>query len=127
MPDDTQPSPPPPAGMIFLAERAEGQKKGGQALLGGLDILVSRNFFGAQINSFECPLAAPAEVKAFGGADTFRAVFIRAPAVLETGPSVQVRACGTTRRPLQHTRRVAARFPFSPAAVASNSFYVSST
>lgn len=24
-------------------------KKGGQALLGGLDILVSRNFFGAQV------------------------------------------------------------------------------
>eukprot|EP00197_Chlamydomonas_leiostraca_P008855 CAMPEP_0202866766 /NCGR_PEP_ID=MMETSP1391-20130828/8351_1 /ASSEMBLY_ACC=CAM_ASM_000867 /TAXON_ID=1034604 /ORGANISM="Chlamydomonas leiostraca, Strain SAG 11-49" /LENGTH=261 /DNA_ID=CAMNT_0049546749 /DNA_START=98 /DNA_END=883 /DNA_ORIENTATION=- len=80
------------AGMIFLAERAEGQKKGGQSLLGGLDITVSRNFFGAQINSFEAPLAAPECIKAFGGADTFRAMFIRAPAVVETGPKVEVLA-----------------------------------
>jgi glutamine amidotransferase PdxT len=27
-----------------------GQKEGGQTLLGGLDITVSRNFFGAQVN-----------------------------------------------------------------------------
>ena len=35
-------------------------KEGGQALLGGLDCMVQRNFFGAQINSFETQLAAPA-------------------------------------------------------------------
>ncbi len=28
-----------------------GQKEGGQALLGGLDISVSRNFFGAQVRA----------------------------------------------------------------------------
>eukprot|EP00201_Polytomella_parva_P017771 CAMPEP_0175055738 /NCGR_PEP_ID=MMETSP0052_2-20121109/10257_1 /TAXON_ID=51329 ORGANISM="Polytomella parva, Strain SAG 63-3" /NCGR_SAMPLE_ID=MMETSP0052_2 /ASSEMBLY_ACC=CAM_ASM_000194 /LENGTH=269 /DNA_ID=CAMNT_0016320637 /DNA_START=68 /DNA_END=877 /DNA_ORIENTATION=+ len=77
------------AGMIFLAERAEGQKKGGQALLGGLDITVSRNFFGAQINSFETYLPANEEIQKFGQADTFRAVFIRAPGVLELGPNVE--------------------------------------
>jgi len=81
--------------MIFLAERAVGQKRGGQALLGGLDICVSRNFFGAQINSFEVGLPAHADVRAFGGADTFRAVFIRAPAVLEAGPGVEVLATYT--------------------------------
>eukprot|EP00195_Chlamydomonas_chlamydogama_P007184 CAMPEP_0202899024 /NCGR_PEP_ID=MMETSP1392-20130828/7379_1 /ASSEMBLY_ACC=CAM_ASM_000868 /TAXON_ID=225041 /ORGANISM="Chlamydomonas chlamydogama, Strain SAG 11-48b" /LENGTH=260 /DNA_ID=CAMNT_0049585107 /DNA_START=69 /DNA_END=851 /DNA_ORIENTATION=- len=77
------------AGMIFLAERAEGQKKGGQVLVGGLDITVSRNFFGAQINSFETQLDAPECVKQYGGSDKFRAIFIRAPAVLEAGPGVE--------------------------------------
>ncbi len=33
-----------------------GMKKGGQALLGGLDILVSRNFFGAQVLCARCQL-----------------------------------------------------------------------
>ncbi|KAF5834067.1 pyridoxal biosynthesis protein PDX2-like protein [Dunaliella salina] len=77
------------AGMIFLAERAEGTKSGGQALLGGLDIAVSRNFFGAQINSFETQLGAPECLRKFGGEDVFRAVFIRAPAVLQTGSGVE--------------------------------------
>ncbi|GBF93728.1 pyridoxal biosynthesis protein [Raphidocelis subcapitata] len=80
------------AGMIFLAERAEGQKQGGQALLGGLDVCVSRNFFGAQVHSFETQLPAPPGLRALGGPDTFRAVFIRAPAVLEAGPGVEVLA-----------------------------------
>lgn len=80
------------AGMIFLAERAEGQKKGGQALLGGLDVCVSRNFFGAQVNSFETQLPAPSELTRYGGPNTFRAMFIRAPAVLEAGGGVEVLA-----------------------------------
>ena len=80
------------AGMIFLAERADGMKQGGQALLGGLDIAVSRNFFGAQLNSFETPLPAPDCIKAYGGPDSFRAVFIRAPAVLEAGAGVEALA-----------------------------------
>ncbi|KAG2442910.1 hypothetical protein HXX76_002986 [Chlamydomonas incerta] len=80
------------AGMIFLAEGAEGQKEGGQTLLGGLDITVSRNFFGAQINSFETRLPAPECVKSHGSTDDFRAVFIRAPAVLAAGPGVEVLA-----------------------------------
>lgn len=83
------------AGMIFLAEAAEGQKKGGQSLLGGLDIKVSRNFFGAQVDSFETKLPAPECVKQYGGPDDFRAVFIRAPAVLEAGPGVEVLATYT--------------------------------
>ena len=37
------------AGLIFLANRATGVKEGGQALLGGLDVTVHRNFFGAQV------------------------------------------------------------------------------
>jgi hypothetical protein len=63
-------------------------KEGGQALLGGLDCTVHRNFFGAQINSFETLLPAPACLPRGGGEDpaAFRAVFIRAPAIIETGP-----------------------------------------
>jgi 5'-phosphate synthase pdxT subunit len=80
------------AGMIFLAERAERTKQGGQELMGGLDITVSRNFFGAQQNSFERAIEAPEALRAFGGGDTFRGVFIRAPVVLEAGPGVEVLA-----------------------------------
>ena len=73
-----------------------GQKEGGQALLGGLDCLVHRNFFGAQINSFETNLPAPAELRNSGGdsadkgSETYPAFFIRAPGILETGPGVEV-------------------------------------
>ena len=75
-----------------------GVKEGGQALLGGLDCTVHRNFFGAQINSFETQLPAPTCLGSDGceadaaAADTFRAMFIRAPAVLEAGPEVEVLA-----------------------------------
>jgi len=81
------------AGLIFLANRATGQKEGGQALLGGLDCMVHRNFFGAQINSFETQLPAPACLPADGAHEgPFRAVFIRAPAITEVGDGVQVLA-----------------------------------
>ncbi|MBX2998422.1 MAG: pyridoxal 5'-phosphate synthase glutaminase subunit PdxT [Caldilineaceae bacterium] len=73
------------AGMILLAEQAVGQKQGGQALLGGLDVTVNRNYFGRQIHSFEADLAVPAL-----GDPPFRAVFIRAPAITETGERVEV-------------------------------------
>ena len=79
---------------------AAGQKEGGQALLGGLDCLVQRNFFGAQVDSFETQLPAPPPLcavrgngaAAAPGGDSFRAMFIRAPAVLEAGASVEVLA-----------------------------------
>ncbi|GMH36551.1 hypothetical protein BSKO_04419 [Bryopsis sp. KO-2023] len=77
------------AGMIFLADRAEGQKSGGQAFVGGLDICVHRNFFGAQVESFEAEIPVPECLQPFGS-EPIRAVFIRAPAVLEAGPGVEV-------------------------------------
>jgi 5'-phosphate synthase pdxT subunit len=93
-----------------------GMKKGGQALLGGLDICVSRNFFGAQINSFEAPLPAHQALTQYGGEDKFRAVFIRAPAVVDAGPEVRrglatpvsvldvaQGTCCTTLQHMQHT------------------------
>jgi pyridoxal 5'-phosphate synthase pdxT subunit len=75
------------AGMILLADHAVGQKQGGQPLIGGLDVTVNRNYFGRQNQSFEVLLDA-----AVLGEEPFRAVFIRAPAILETGPGVQVLA-----------------------------------
>lgn len=43
---------------------------------------VSRNFFGSQIASFEQKLPAHEELLKYGGGSTYRAVFIRAPAIL---------------------------------------------
>jgi 5'-phosphate synthase pdxT subunit len=83
------------AGLIFLANKATGMKEGGQALIGGIDCFVHRNFFGAQINSFETMLPAPACIRKEDEDPNFRAVFIRAPAITEVGPGVQVLATYT--------------------------------
>ena len=79
------------AGMILLAERAVGQKQGGQPLLGGLDVLVNRNYFGRQVDSFETELQVPLWADA-----PFHAIFIRAPAIVEVGPTVEPLAHVTT-------------------------------
>ncbi|TKY63491.1 pyridoxal 5'-phosphate synthase subunit PDX2 [Spatholobus suberectus] len=60
------------AGLIFLANRATGQKTGGQDLVGGLDCTVHRNFFGSQIQSFEAELSVPELASKEGGPETFR-------------------------------------------------------
>lgn len=80
------------AGLIFLADKATGQKTGGQQLIGGLDCTVHRNFFGSQIQSFEAELSVPELASKEGGPETFRGIFIRAPAILEVGPEVQILA-----------------------------------
>lgn len=38
------------AGMIMLSSRAEGARKGGQALFGGMATTVMRNGFGSQVS-----------------------------------------------------------------------------
>ncbi|KAJ6164100.1 hypothetical protein N7470_002772 [Penicillium chermesinum] len=66
------------AGLILLAESANRTKKGGQELIGGLDVRVNRNHFGRQTESFQAPL----ELQFLGeGAAPFPAIFIRAPIV----------------------------------------------
>jgi 5'-phosphate synthase pdxT subunit len=72
------------AGLIVLADRIEGQK---QELLNLIDLDVRRNAYGRQILSREVDLSMP-----FLGVDAFRAVFIRAPVILETGSKVQTLA-----------------------------------
>ncbi|URE21376.1 pyridoxal biosynthesis protein [Musa troglodytarum] len=80
------------AGLIFLANKAIGQKSGGQELIGGLDCIVNRNFFGSQLQSFETELSVPKLAEEEGGPNGFRGVFIRAPAILEVGPDVEILA-----------------------------------
>ena len=64
-----------------------GAKQGGQTLLECMPVHVSRNFFGAQIASFEQQLPAHQCLAEFGGDATYRAVFIRAPAILSVDES----------------------------------------
>jgi len=69
------------AGMIMLADRlADGVE--GQQTYGGIDMTVRRNAFGRQVDSFERDITL--------AGDTFRAVFIRAPWVEQTGPGVAI-------------------------------------
>ncbi|UER54130.1 pyridoxal 5'-phosphate synthase glutaminase subunit PdxT [Kineosporiaceae bacterium SCSIO 59966] len=74
------------AGMILLADRLVDAIDG-QQTFGGLDVLVRRNAFGRQVESFEEDLDV---VGVAGG--PVRAVFIRAPWVEEAGPDVEVLA-----------------------------------
>ncbi len=74
------------AGMIMLADRLT-DAAAGQQTLGGMDILVRRNAFGRQVDSFEEDL----HIRELGG-EPVRAVFIRAPWVEEAGESVEVLA-----------------------------------
>ena len=78
------------AGMIMLADRlADGVE--GQQTYGGIDMTVRRNAFGRQVDSFERDITL-AGVGADSGVteDPFRAVFIRAPWVEQTGPGVAI-------------------------------------
>ena len=72
------------AGMILLADRLAGRASG-QQTLGGIDMSVRRNAFGRQVDSFESDIA----LRGIGDPD-FRAVFIRAPWVEESGPDVEI-------------------------------------
>ncbi|PYI08904.1 SNO glutamine amidotransferase [Aspergillus sclerotiicarbonarius CBS 121057] len=83
------------AGMILLAESANRTKKGGQELIGGLDVRVNRNHFGRQTESFEAPLDLP-----FLGAEqpSFPAVFIRAPIVEKILPHQEGEQVGEAQR-----------------------------
>lgn len=71
------------AGLILLAESANRTKKGGQQLIGGLDVRVHRNYFGRQVESFEAALHLPflRECEGLDADKPFRGVFIRAPVV----------------------------------------------
>jgi 5'-phosphate synthase pdxT subunit len=76
------------AGMIMLSKRAFDRVVGDtkQKLLGNLDIVIERNAFGRQNESFE----ADVQISEMG--EPFKGVFIRAPAVSEVGAGVQVMA-----------------------------------
>jgi len=69
------------AGMILLADRITSSI---QPRIGLLDIEVNRNAYGRQIESFE------ADVPVSFTHGNVRGVFIRAPQIVEVGPSVSV-------------------------------------
>ena len=74
------------AGMILLADQVV-DRTGDEPGFGGLDVVVRRNAFGRQVESFETDL----ELAGVPGG-TVHAVFIRAPWVEEVGPDVEVLA-----------------------------------
>ena len=74
------------AGLICLADRLRDAISG-QETFGGLDIVVRRNAFGSQAESFETTLDVP-EL----GEPPVKAVFIRAPVVEELGPGANALA-----------------------------------
>ncbi|KAF2492924.1 glutamine amidotransferase [Lophium mytilinum] len=91
------------AGLILLAESANRTKKGGQELIGGLDVRVNRNHFGRQVESFQANLDLPflRDSVAVSGSEAtrpFRSVFIRAPVVEKILPHVDGIQAGEAER-----------------------------
>jgi len=72
------------AGAIVLARDIGGLD---QPLIGAMDIVVARNAFGRQLQSFEMDLAVPVL-----GPEPLPAIFIRAPAIRAVGQGVEVLA-----------------------------------
>lgn len=75
------------AGLIMLADRLENPAPG-QETFGGLDVVVRRNAFGRQVDSFEADLDV--EIDGTVLDPPFHAVFIRAPWVEKVGQEVEV-------------------------------------
>lgn len=69
------------AGLIFLATDAVENRP---AQLGVLDVVVQRNGFGRQNDSFEAP------IEVAGIESPIRGVFIRAPQIVKLGPDVDI-------------------------------------
>jgi len=82
------------AGMVLLAERCVGTSaviENGQSLIGGLEVVACRNYFGSQISSFEMCIDAPPGFGGCGNKKDYPGIFIRAPAILDVyGDDVKV-------------------------------------
>ncbi len=74
------------AGLIFMARDIGGLE---QPLLGVMDVVVERNAFGRQVDSFETDLSVP-KLNGHSPADQlFHAIFIRGPVIRSVGPDVR--------------------------------------
>lgn len=75
------------AGLIMLSKRAYDKVVGEtkQKLFGMLDVVIERNAFGRQHESFEVDLEIP-----ILGRDLFRGIFIRAPIINNVGENVTI-------------------------------------
>jgi 5'-phosphate synthase pdxT subunit len=77
------------AGAIVLARDLEGEPP----VLGLMDIVVERNYFGRQVDSFEIDLEIPALAsRNHRSSASVHAVFIRAPVIRSVGRGVEVLA-----------------------------------
>jgi pyridoxal 5'-phosphate synthase pdxT subunit len=77
------------AGMIFMAKEVESASSGqDQPLLAVMDIVVARNAFGRQVDSFEAGLTVQVFENGDGG--LFPAVFIRAPQLVAAKDGAEV-------------------------------------
>ena len=76
------------AGAIFLSKEVHHQ----QPVLGLMDIVVRRNAFGRQVDSFETDLNVPALAAGAGEPRPFHAIFIRAPLIERVGADAEVLA-----------------------------------
>jgi 5'-phosphate synthase pdxT subunit len=73
------------AGLVLLAKHGDEQvERTNQALLGLMDIKVNRNAFGRQKESFESMIGF------VGLKEPFRALFIRAPSIIDCGKGVEI-------------------------------------
>jgi len=84
----------------LLSESANRTKRGGQELIGGLDVRVNRNHFGRQTESFETDLHLPFLVNDDGTATSapFRTIFIRAPVVEKILPAAEAEQVEESKR-----------------------------
>ena len=73
------------AGAILMARTITGDQDA-PLRLDLMDIVVRRNAYGRQVDSFE------SDLKIEGVVEPFRAVFIRAPSIEEVGPGVEILA-----------------------------------
>ena len=88
------------AGLILLAPHVEEKN---QHRLGVLDIVVKRNAYGRQVDSFEADIDVPVV-----GADPVRGVFIRAPQVVKVADGIDVLASFEGRPVLLRKDRILA-------------------
>jgi pyridoxal 5'-phosphate synthase pdxT subunit len=83
------------AGLIFMARDIGGLE---QPLLGVMDVVVERNAFGRQVDSFETDLSVPSLNGHAPEEKPFHAIFIRGPVIRSVGPDVQILAALPDRR-----------------------------
>lgn len=104
------------AGMILLAKKLDGSLD--QPLLGIMDIVVRRNAFGRQLDSFE----ADVNISELGDAP-FHTVFIRAPIICSVGDGVEVLGSLPDGRIIAARERNLLASSFHPELTKDNRFH----
>jgi 5'-phosphate synthase pdxT subunit len=103
------------AGMIFMAKNIDHAN---QQLLKIMDIQVQRNAFGRQVDSFLTSL----DISELDGRP-FPGIFIRAPAVIDYGPNIQVLSCLSDGRIVAVREKKMLATAFHPELTDDNRFH----